>query len=130
MRRNVYPGVTSSVYLYLLHGAEEAESVNLMICMEYTGEKVRATTVPPLIFDVRVRTRRTHPRARRRGVSRDAPMDLPDQVEGKWEGAWSIRHSCPRLFAYKKASAPSDPGYIQGVGKDIETRPNPCWPIG
>ncbi|MFE4080298.1 alpha/beta hydrolase, partial [Paenarthrobacter sp. YIM B13468] len=44
----VYPGVTSSIYLYLPHGAEEAESVNLMICLdglEYTGEKVRATTV-------------------------------------------------------------------------------------
>ncbi|MFE4082569.1 alpha/beta hydrolase, partial [Paenarthrobacter sp. YIM B13468] len=44
----VYPGVPSSVYLYLPHGAEEAESVNLMVCLdglEYVGEHVRATTV-------------------------------------------------------------------------------------
>lgn len=44
----VYPGVTSSVYLYLPHGAEEAESVNLMVCLDglsYTGEQVRATAV-------------------------------------------------------------------------------------
>jgi enterochelin esterase-like enzyme len=44
----VYPGVTSSVYLYLPHGAEEAESVNLMVCLDgltYVGEQVRATTV-------------------------------------------------------------------------------------
>lgn len=44
----VYPGVTSSVYLYLPHGAEEAESVNLMVFldgMSYVGEQVRATAV-------------------------------------------------------------------------------------
>ena len=44
----VYPGVTSSVYLYLPNGAEEAESVNLMVCLDgltYVGEQVRATAV-------------------------------------------------------------------------------------
>ncbi|WP_454810480.1 hypothetical protein [Paenarthrobacter nitroguajacolicus] len=44
----VYLGVTNSVYLYLPRGAEEAASVNLMICLvglEYVGEKCRATTV-------------------------------------------------------------------------------------
>jgi enterochelin esterase-like enzyme len=44
----VYPGVTSSVYLYLPHGAEEAESVNLLVCLDglyYVGEQCRATTV-------------------------------------------------------------------------------------
>ncbi|MBT2565220.1 hypothetical protein J7I84_01695 [Arthrobacter sp. ISL-85] len=73
----VYPGVPSSIYLYLPHGAEKAESINLMICLEYTAEKVRATTGRPLPFDVPVRHRRAHPRARRRRVSRDASMNLP-----------------------------------------------------
>jgi enterochelin esterase-like enzyme len=44
----VYPGVTSSVYLYLPHGAEQAESVNLMVCLDglyYVGEQCRATAV-------------------------------------------------------------------------------------
>ena len=44
----VYPGVPSSVYLYLPHGAEEAESVNLMVCLDglyYVGEQCGATTV-------------------------------------------------------------------------------------
>ncbi|MEX0158725.1 MULTISPECIES: alpha/beta hydrolase [unclassified Microbacterium] len=44
----VYPGVTSSVYLYLPHGAEEADSVNLVVFLDgldYVAEKVRATTV-------------------------------------------------------------------------------------
>ncbi|XAS70130.1 alpha/beta hydrolase-fold protein [Micrococcaceae bacterium Sec5.1] len=44
----VYPGVTSSIYLYLPHGAEEAESVNLMVCLDglyYVDEQCRATTV-------------------------------------------------------------------------------------
>ncbi|MBB6627548.1 esterase family protein [Nocardioides sp. KIGAM211] len=44
----VYPGVTSSIYLYLPHGAEEAESVNLMVCLDglyYAGEQARVTTV-------------------------------------------------------------------------------------
>ncbi len=43
----VYPGVTSSIYLYLPHGAEEAESANLMVCLDglfYVGEECRATT--------------------------------------------------------------------------------------
>jgi enterochelin esterase-like enzyme len=44
----VYPGVARSVYLYLPHGAEEAESVNLAVFqdgLDYVGPLVRATTV-------------------------------------------------------------------------------------
>jgi len=44
----VYPGVARSVYLYLPHGAEEADSVNLLVCqdgLDYVGPQVRATTV-------------------------------------------------------------------------------------
>ncbi|MBB6627554.1 esterase family protein [Nocardioides sp. KIGAM211] len=44
----VYPGVTSSVYLYLPHVAEEVNSVNLLVCLDgldYVGEHCRATTV-------------------------------------------------------------------------------------
>ncbi|BCW48016.1 hypothetical protein [Arthrobacter sp. StoSoilB13] len=40
----VYPGVTSSVYLYLPHGAEEAESVNLMICLDGLELRRRAVS--------------------------------------------------------------------------------------
>ena len=44
----VYPGVARSVYLYLPHGAEEADLVNLLVCqdgLDYVGPQVRATTV-------------------------------------------------------------------------------------
>jgi enterochelin esterase-like enzyme len=44
----VYPGVQSSIYLYLPHGAEEAESVNLLVCLDglyYVSDQCRATTV-------------------------------------------------------------------------------------
>lgn len=45
---SVYPGVARSVYLYLPHGAKEAESVNLAVFqdgLDYVGPQVRATTV-------------------------------------------------------------------------------------
>jgi enterochelin esterase family protein len=44
----VYPGVARSVYLYVPHGAEESESVNLLVFqdgLDYVGPQVRATTV-------------------------------------------------------------------------------------
>lgn len=44
----VYPGVARSVYLYLPHGAEEADTVNLAVFQDgpdYVGPLVRATTV-------------------------------------------------------------------------------------
>jgi enterochelin esterase family protein len=44
----VYPGVARSVYLYLPHGAADAESVNLLVFQDgpdYVGPQVRATTV-------------------------------------------------------------------------------------
>jgi enterochelin esterase-like enzyme len=44
----VYPGIVRSVYLYLPHGAEEAPSVNLLVCQDgpdYVGPQVCATTV-------------------------------------------------------------------------------------
>lgn len=44
----VYPGVARSVYLYLPSGAQEAKSVNLLVCQDglgYVGPQVRATTV-------------------------------------------------------------------------------------
>jgi enterochelin esterase family protein len=46
--QTVYSGVARSVYLYLPHGSEEAESVNLLVCQDglsYVGPQVRATTV-------------------------------------------------------------------------------------
>lgn len=44
----VYPGVERSVYLYLPHGAQEAESVNIVVFQDgvsYVGPQVQATTV-------------------------------------------------------------------------------------
>ncbi len=44
----VYPGVARSVYLYVPYGADQAESVNLLVCQDgpyYVGPQLRATTV-------------------------------------------------------------------------------------
>jgi enterochelin esterase-like enzyme len=44
----VYPGVARNVYLYLPHGAANADAVNLLVCQDgpdYVGPQVRATTV-------------------------------------------------------------------------------------
>lgn len=43
-----YPGVERNVHLYIPHGAEDAESVNLLVCqdgLDYVGEHVQAPTV-------------------------------------------------------------------------------------